>query len=349
MENKVISSGDLMNFVKGIIDSGIETYGVQQKDQTFGKFKYDVLKNADALRLDYDVTLTPPKKFFSPEKEVLLKYELSPEIKTNSVYDTNRRVLIGVHPYDMVAINQMDVIWKDKYEDVHYIKRRKNTIIIGVDPQKATSWSFWCMMEASTVDKGYDIWLTKLDDDTYFMEVSTEKGKELADKYAKTENATDDHVTKRDSVRANLHKVCNPDRKLSAKPGEIPLLVKENWDHPVWKAKAEKCYSCGSCNVICPTCYCFDVKDEIELNMKNGKKMRVWDGCQLENFAIVATGENFREHRVDRYKHRFYRKTVYQYERYDQLACVGCGRCSSVCLPNIADPVDIINKIKEEK
>ena len=91
------------------------------------------------------------------------------------------------------------------------------------------------------------------------------------------------------------------------------------------------------------------MQDDIELNLKDGERMRKWDGCQLQDFAAVGTGENFREHKTDRYKHRFYRKTLYLYQKFNHLACVGCGRCSSVCLPNIADPVDIINTMKEAK
>jgi len=31
----------------------------------------------------------------------------------------------------------------------------------------------------------------------------------------------------------------------------------------------------------------------------------------------------------------------------DDLACVGCGRCAAGCLPDIADPVNMFNKLKE--
>lgn len=346
MDAKIITAGELKNFVNAIVGSGTETYGVQEKEP--GKFHYDRLANADALRLDYDVTLTPPKKYLSPATETLLKYRISPEVRSTAVFDTNRKVIIGVHPYDMIAINQMDEVWKDKNEDAHYFKRRKNTVIIGVDPQNATSWSFWCMMDAAGVDTGYDIWLTKLDDKTYFLEAATEAGKELVKKYAKTMEAAKEHTDKRDKIRCNMDTLCDPERKLGAKPGEVPLLAKNGWKHPLWEEKAKKCYSCGSCNLVCPTCYCFDVKDNIEIDLKNGERVRIWDGCQLEGFAAVGSGENFREHRVDRFKHRFYRKTLYQYEKYNHLACVGCGRCGSVCLPNIADPVDIINTLKGE-
>lgn len=351
MEPKIITTEELTNFINGIIESGTETYGVVDKepDGAFGKFNYARLGRAENLRLDYDVTIHPPKTFFTPPREKLLNFKLKPEIKVSAVFETNKRVIVGVHPYDMIAINQMDEVWKDSNEDIHYFKRRKNTVIIGVDPQSASSWAFWCLMDAGKVDIGYDVWLTKLDDGKYFMEIATEAGDELVKKFAKATAATDADINRRDHIRTHTHDICNSDRKLKARPGEIPLLVKGKWDSPIWKEKAAKCYSCGSCNLVCPTCYCFDVKEDISLDLKDGSRSRVWDGCQLEDFAAVGSGENFREHRTDRFKHRFYRKTVYQYEKYNHLACVGCGRCSSVCLPNVADPVDIINSLKEEK
>lgn len=348
---KVLTKDGLNEFISAVIHSGSQTYGVQNKgqDEKFAKFHYDTLKKASDLRLDYDVTVTPPKMYFTPAKETILKFTLTPEVKAQPVFETNRQILIGVHPYDMIAINQMDEVFKDKNEDLHYFKRRKNTIIIGTDPQKISSWSFWCHMDAGVVETGYDLWLTKLDNDTYLVEVATEAGGELLKKYAKAANATEEQISKRDHLRKVFHKECDSHRKLNARPGEIPLLIKDKKDHPLWEEKAKKCYSCGSCNMVCPTCYCFDVQDDIELNLKDGKRTKKWDGCQLEGFAEVGSGENFREHRIDRYKHRLFRKTLYMYERYNHLACVGCGRCSSVCLPNIADPVDIINSLKEGK
>jgi sulfhydrogenase subunit beta (sulfur reductase) len=38
---------------------------------------------------------------------------------------------------------------------------------------------------------------------------------------------------------------------------------------------------------------------------------------------------------------------LYNYERYGFIACVGCGRCVSQCLPDIADPSEVFNDWKE--
>jgi len=73
--------------------------------------------------------------------------------------------------------------------------------------------------------------------------------------------------------------------------------------------------------------------------------VRRWDGCMLRDFARVASGENFREHRSSRLRHRFYRKGKYIREDYGRVGCVGCGRCVRACLVKI-DPVEVFNTLK---
>jgi formate hydrogenlyase subunit 6/NADH:ubiquinone oxidoreductase subunit I len=70
-----------------------------------------------------------------------------------------------------------------------------------------------------------------------------------------------------------------------------------------------------------------------------------------EDFAKVSLGggatENFREERAERFRHRIMRKASYLNEKLGGPACVGCGRCSAACTSDIADPVNVINKIME--
>ena len=136
-------------------------------------------------------------------------------------------------------------------------------------------------------------------------------------------------------------------RRIGFRPTELPRLLRRSFEHGIWAEQARKCLSCGSCNLVCPTCYCFDVKDDVDISLKTGNRYRTWDGCVLEDFAKVAGDENFREERLQRYRHRFYRKGMYLYDKYGQIACVGCGRCASACLPDIADPIAVYNALKE--
>jgi len=119
----------------------------------------------------------------------------------------------------------------------------------------------------------------------------------------------------------------------------------------LWNSLAQDCFSCGSCNTTCPTCYCFDVQDNWNLDQKTGERSRYWDACLTEDFSKVSLGagaqENFREEKAERFRHRFMRKATYLNKELGGPACVGCGRCSQSCTADIADPVTVINKIME--
>ena len=118
------------------------------------------------------------------------------------------------------------------------------------------------------------------------------------------------------------------------------------YNHPVWEEKAKTCFSCGSCNLVCPTCYCFNVKDDMNWDLKTGKRQRSWDGCLLDTFTEVAGGHEFRKNRANRIRHRLYRKGMYVPAKIGgQIACVGCGRCVGACLTDIANPVAIYNRL----
>jgi sulfhydrogenase subunit beta (sulfur reductase) len=185
-------------------------------------------------------------------------------------------------------------------------------------------------------------------DERYIVEVGSEKGQTLLNKYAKTRPATADEIQKRATLRSQLSNMCK--RSLTFPKREVPTLLEHSMSNLLWQDNANKCLSCGTCNMVCPTCYCFDVWDDMELDLVHGQRLRRWDGCLLSDFAKVATGENFRENRSSRYRHRFYRKGEYLFNKLlHDVACVGCGRCASSCLPDIADPVNVFNELKERE
>ncbi|HYW77957.1 MAG TPA: 4Fe-4S dicluster domain-containing protein, partial [Thermoguttaceae bacterium] len=129
----------------------------------------------------------------------------------------------------------------------------------------------------------------------------------------------------------------------------LPKLLGKAYDHAVWEERAKTCFSCGSCNQVCPTCYCFNVQDDVNWDFKTGKRERAWDGCLLDGFTKVAGEHEFRNQRADRFRHRLYRKAKYVPEKIGgQIACVGCGRCVSACLPDIANPVSVYNVLIDD-
>jgi ferredoxin len=86
------------------------------------------------------------------------------------------------------------------------------------------------------------------------------------------------------------------------------------------------------------------VKDELNLDMTTGARVRNWDSCQLDDFATVAGGHNFRKSRALRQRHRFMRKGKYILDAHNYLGCVGCGRCARACLVDIT-PVNVFNEL----
>ena len=342
MRLRVMKKTDLADFVANLMRS-YEVVGPKAKND---RFVFGTLDSPDELRLDYDTTILPPKKYLLPQREKLLQYRVGTELDVEDHIEAPRRVLLGVHPYDIKAIAQMDRYFTEEHPDIHYIKKRENTIIIGLDPINISEHAFCTAMNSATVDEGFDLMLTDIGE-SYVVAVGSEKGEALLAESARCSDASKKHTNARDKARQEIAKLCAK-QETSFTAQELPELLERCESHMVWEDKGDKCLSCGSCVMVCPSCYCFDVGDEVELNLVDGHRWRQWDGCVLEDFAKVASGENFREARVARYRHRFYRKGQYLFTRFGEPACVGCGRCASACLPDIANPVAVYNALKEE-
>ena len=341
MSVNTVSKDQFRQFVAALIQSNSRVVGVQARGD---RFVFDDLKTPDALRLDYDVTILSPRKYVLPQKETLLQFEVGG--RCQSVQQAQPLVLLGVHPYDMAAINQMDELFSQGEYDAHYMIRRKMITVIACDVITPSKNVFAASMGAATVSSGYDMLLTDIGD-SFVVEARTDKGKKLMNLMPQARPASEADLNKRRGVwEINEHRLNK--HVLECKPSYLPKLLEKNYDHPVWEEKARLCYSCGSCNQVCPTCYCFDVQDEVNWDLKTGCRYRAWDGCLLENFATVAGNHNFRKNRAARFRHRLYRKGKYVPGKINgQIACVGCGRCITACTTKIANPVDVYNQLME--
>jgi len=341
---KTISKKDLDNFINKLIaDKTYEVVGVKSKGK---RYVFDILEDSSELCLDHDVTIIPPKKYFLPQYEKLMEYNLEKQFEVKPNIEIKPRIIIGIHPYDVIALEQMDKVYLDSQKDDFYKKRRENTVLIASDIQNVSERSFAASMHTNTTDKGFDLLLTNIED-KYAVTIGSEKGKNLLEKYAKTENAKEVDIKNIDKTRK---KTLNKYKKKVNLPKEDwPSVLVANYDSGVWEERSDKCIECSSCTMVCPTCYCYDVKDEVSLNLKTGSRIRTWDGCLLRDFTKIGSGEFFREERKERYRHRFFRKGNYLPARYGFVACVGCGRCGIACLPDIADPSDVMSSLAHHR
>jgi sulfhydrogenase subunit beta (sulfur reductase) len=303
---------------------------------------FATIERVQDIVLDYTSTILPPKKFILPQTEQLLKFDKERSISQSTEIPFEPAVLFGIHPCDMQGILRLDYAFTEGNPEANYITRRKQMIIVGVSCQPDDKC--FCQELGSCNSKaGFDIFLTKLNSG-YLAEVLTDAGAKLLEGFDRLSSATEKDIDEADSVNADIGR---PRTSLGCHVSALPQLFEITGDDHLWKELAQKCLSCGSCNLVCPTCYCFDVTDRLELNLKDGGRYRRWDSCQLDGFAAVATGENFREDREQRLHHRFNRKYMYLNSKLGGPACVGCGRCARACLADI-NPAEVIAELNRK-
>lgn len=184
-------------------------------------------------------------------------------------------------------------------------------------------------MGTLTADEGYDLHLTDLGN-RYAVDVGTQTGEQLLAKYANARSAKQEDIQQLNAViGAKWPKF---PYRLDFDVSELPSILELSMKSPLWKELGGRCLACAACTNVCPTCFCFDVRDEVELNLVDGQRVRQWDSCQLDEFATVAGGHNFRASRALRQRHRFMRKGKYILDSHKHLGCVGCGRYARACI-----------------
>ncbi len=339
MTLKVIDCAALNALVEKLLQQGrvVAPQRREGKDQ----WAFADVKDPCDICLEYTSTIIPPKKYAFPPKEALLHYELGERPQYEAVTTSEPMVIFGAHPCDIYGLSCLDTAFSDKNPDPNYLERRSQMRVVGVEcvPDE---WCFCGSMGTGSVSEGYDLFLTPMED-SYLVEVATEEGAAMMEGLETKEATTADLGY----LKARLLKKSNEGRKLNCEVHSLPMHLLGREKSPVWKEWAEKCYSCGTCNLTCPTCFCFDVLDQMDLSLQSGNTEREWDGCMLSEFAEVASGENFREDKSQRLRHRFYRKYAYLFSKFGKPYCCGCGRCVRQCLVKI-DPVGILNDLLAE-
>jgi ferredoxin len=116
------------------------------------------------------------------------------------------------------------------------------------------------------------------------------------------------------------------------------------FESEIWEKWGDKCLSCGSCAMVCPTCYCYGVEERVNMGFTCATKNRFLYSCNLLDFAEVAGGHNFRPEPHIRLKYRYYHQLRGFVEAYNQPLCVGCNRCGVACLAGI-NPKDVIDDL----
>ncbi len=280
--------------------------------------KFQEIKDPKQIYLK-EITKIPAKKFFTPENELISEFKDNKVITNKD--KTNKRIIFGLRKCDL---NAMQVIDKVMFDDL-YKNKRKNTILIGLFCENPDNFCFCNSMELN--DNCYDLYFYPYKND-YYISIGSKKG---------------------EAIVKNLK---NSKKTIVLKEKNSKILeskdIDRNYRNKIWKTDADKCLSCSACTIYCPTCNCFDIKDNLNINLKDANRTRGEMSCQLKSFSIIAGGKSFRDSRLARFKHFIYHKIVYFKKKKKRYMCIGCGRCLRAC-PAKIDWVKTINLLEEEE
>ena len=333
---KVLDKGQLSHFFNALQDKGTIYAPIQQSTKTHSFQKVDSLEKVD---LDYNRTMIPPKKLFIAPEEAIFTFDQEAEKYIEPEQQTEKLVLFGVHSCDIHALNLLSRVFLEEFKDKYYADRRERTILIGLSCTP-DEYCFCKSTDTSYVNEGFELFLHDIGE-KYLVRIGSPKGYDLV-----KNNLALFHETSEEDIA--LFKKAENERlnsfTSSLDVAGLQDFLDVSYESPIWTEYAEKCLGCGSCNLVCPRCRCYDVQDYVDLNLKTGERVRRWYSCMLQDHGLVAGGHNFRPSTAERLRNRFNCKGSL---REGMPNCVGCGRCSAFC-PAEIDFLEVMKKVRGE-
>lgn len=319
----------------------------------YNNYAFEEVTTGGEISLKYIPTVLPPKKYFIPQQETLLEFSLGHGIEAHAVAEYEKMVLFGVHTCDLAGIQCLNMVFSRRPRDYNYLIRKNNIDIIGLECNDYCDEHASCaLVNASVPSGGYDLFFTDMGE-YFIIHINTQVGDDIVEAAKCFERAGREHIQelvrlreqKRQIFKSEVHYL-RPSGQ-TVEPRDLPELFDRTFENGLWKDLDERCLACGNCTNVCPTCYCFDILSDVNIHLNGGRRFRRWDSCQLEPFAKVAGGENFRKERAARQRHRYYRKFRYPVIKYSRFFCTGCGRCSRACMAGIKLK-ETLNTVVEE-
>lgn len=289
------------------------------------------ISSPEQILWQFGNSLQPPKQFLLPQTEPLARIRTKGgQLYPEPAEDGRRQILFNVRSCDVKALAYLRRMHAQDPPDTAYLRRADDTTLVCLTCSEPCRLGFCVCCDAGPfLREGFDLQLTPVRG-RMFVEVGSDKGHALLDgSDSLFRRATAEEVSQRLELEVAARRRFGP---VTCHFASAMRRVSTGRVAPeLWEAIGDWCLECGGCNFVCPTCYCFSVKDR----RTDGcwLRCRMWDSCQYAAFTLEASGHNPRRQKQDRVRRRFFHKVSAQYYQRDgDVGCVGCGRCITVCM-----------------
>jgi ferredoxin len=249
-----------------------------------------------------------------------------------------RQIIFGVRPCEARGANILDALFMETPPiDPYYARRREQAVLVGLACEEMGPTCFCTSVGGAPDDpQGMDVMLRAVEGG-FLADAFSEKGETLL---------------KPAGVVRDQHPAGRPASTVMHLPqlsSVVPVPEQQAWpahySDDYWERLGERCLSCRLCAYVCPTCRCFDLRDEA-LPQGGYERLRCWDSCAGAGYRRIAGGHNPRAAKAQRLRNRFMCKFYYYPEQYgmESAACTGCGRCIDYCPVGI-DIIEVMAEI----
>jgi len=293
-------------------------------------------------------TRLSPKSIIYPQSERMFEFSLNKEdpdafILKEAEKEFPLQAIIGIRPCDAHAFQIVKKNFDNPdYKDPWWTKRYENTTFIGLGCNNPRNTCFCTKVGGGPFSEiGLDAIMYDLGEN-FLIKVLTDKGSLFLKKIEGGKEAEETHIKQAEKIKKEAEAKIKTDIEIEALLKKGILQV---FEADIWEEISFPCINCGICTYLCPTCWCFDIQDEVYKD--KGDRIRNWDSCMFPIFTLHASGHNPRAEKFRRVRQRFMHKLKYYPEKYhDGVQCSGCGRCIIACPTNM-DIREIANKMSK--
>jgi sulfhydrogenase subunit beta (sulfur reductase) len=296
--------------------------------------RFERIKQAKEVILNFSNTIRPPKEFFFPQTECLFCSSDTDQkmgVIESPVANSYPRILFGVRPCDARSFHLLDQVFQgDAFPDPYYTDRRGRTLVVSLGCNQPSQTCFCSSVGGSPFDEtGSDLMLIETNGG-YVVKLVSRRGEEFGSAYQVFLEELSESI--RTDAKNTINKA-QDSMPVFVDSQAVITKLRQVIDADFWESIYEKCVGCSICAYLCPTCHCFDITDEAIASKT--ARLRTWDACAFPLFTLEASGFNPRPTQKERLKNRIMHKFAYFPENLSQIGCVGCGRCVNECPVNL--------------